>query len=495
MDVSDEAAWERVAPRLHDVQGLVCAAAMLDPVGPIGSYTVADFRRTLEVNVIGTLLAIRACLPGLRASRGAVVTFSGGGATGPLPRFDAYAASKAAVARLSENIAVELAGEGVRVNCVAPGFVATAIHQSTLAAGPERAGAAYFEHTRAELQRGGVPASEAAELVCLLLGGDPDAPFTGKLISAQWDPWRDSGYRARLAERPGSGHVAADRRRAVHRDRGAGERMSTPFISHVSPEHAVNWSEDLEALHEESSRTHFIDVWTRRAILARMGRLPAGPTVIDLGCSTGHLLEDLRRAIPDASLIGVDLVAGGLRKAHENVPDARLLQADACALPLADASVDAAVSANLLEHVPDDGLALAEIFRILRPGARAVIVVPVGPGNYDYYDRFLGHERRYARGELARKADAAGFEVLEDVHLGAPLYPAFWAVKQRNRRRYAELRGQALETRVRTDIEHTGDSAPGRLACRIEERLLALGVRLPFGIRGLTVLARPRERT
>jgi SAM-dependent methyltransferase len=271
--------------------------------------------------------------------------------------------------------------------------------------------------------------------------------------------------------------------------------MSTPFASHVSSEHAVNWSEELEALHEQSSRTHFIDVWTRRAILTRMGRLPARPTVIDLGCSTGHLLEDLRRALPDASLIGVDLVAGGLRKAHESVPDARLLQADACALPLEEASVDAAVSANLLEHVPDDRLALEEILRILRPGARAAIVVPVGPGNYDYYDRFLGHERRYARGELARKARTVGFEVVEDVHLGAPLYPAFWAVKQRNRRRHAELRGQALEARVRMDIEHTGDSAVGRMACRIEERMLARGVRLPFGIRGLTAMARPGTST
>ena len=74
------------------VHGLVCAAAILDPVGPVGSYTVSDFRRTLEVNVLGTLLAIQTCLPGLRESDGAVVTFSGGGATAPLPRFDAYAA-------------------------------------------------------------------------------------------------------------------------------------------------------------------------------------------------------------------------------------------------------------------------------------------------------------------------------------------------------------------------------------------------------------------
>jgi ubiquinone/menaquinone biosynthesis C-methylase UbiE len=268
--------------------------------------------------------------------------------------------------------------------------------------------------------------------------------------------------------------------------------MSQPFVSHVSAAQEVNWSEDLEELHEESSRSHFIDVWTRSAMLARLGSLPQAPTVIDIGCSSGYLLEDLRRMLPPASLIGVDLVAGGLRKAHQNVPDAVLLQADACALPLEDESVDAALSANLLEHVPDDERALVEILRILRPGARAVIVVPVGPGLYDYYDRFLGHERRYARGELARKAISAGLEVLEDIHLGAPLYPAFWAVKRRNRRRYEHLQGRELEDRVRQDIERTTDAAVGHLACRVERGLLARGVRLPFGVRGLTVLARPR---
>jgi SAM-dependent methyltransferase len=270
--------------------------------------------------------------------------------------------------------------------------------------------------------------------------------------------------------------------------------MSQPYVSHVSGRHTVNWSDDLEDLHEESSRTHFIDVWTRRAMLARIGPLPAVPRVIDVGCSTGYLLEDLRREMPEARLIGVDLVAQGLSKAHENVPDAELILADARALPLENASVDAVLSANLLEHISDDQRALTEIARILRPGARAVIVVPVGPGNYDYYDRFLGHERRYARGELARKASRAGLSVLEDAHLGAPLYPAFWIIKQRNRRRYAGLDGQRLEARVRHDIAHTNDSALGRFACRAEEHMLEWGIRLPFGIRGLTVLARPSER-
>jgi len=202
LDVADEAAWGRVAGGLEELHGLVCAAATLEPVGPVGSYEPSSFRRTLVVNVVGTLLAIHHCLPALRAAGGSVVTFSGGGGTTPLPRFDAYAASKAATVRLTENLAAELADEGVRVNCVAPGFVATRMHETTLAAGPTAAGPAYYERTERELASGGVPATEAAELVSLLLGEPDPVPFSGKLISAQWDPWRDPEYRARLAASP-----------------------------------------------------------------------------------------------------------------------------------------------------------------------------------------------------------------------------------------------------------------------------------------------------
>jgi SAM-dependent methyltransferase len=269
------------------------------------------------------------------------------------------------------------------------------------------------------------------------------------------------------------------------------ERLDGSFISCVPDEFTVNWSQELEELHEEASRTHFIDVWTRRAMLARLGALPVEPTVIDLGCSSGYLLADLRASLPGATLIGVDLVTSGLRRARAQAPDAVLLQADVCSLPLRDSSVDVVVSANLLEHVPDDERALTEIARVLRPGGRAVVVVPVNPALYDYYDRLLGHERRYARGELARKARASGLRVLEDAHLGAPLYPALWVVKRRNRRRHEHLRGSALERKVRDDIERTSGSTIGRIACRLEERLLAAGVRLPFGIRGITVLELP----
>ncbi len=264
-----------------------------------------------------------------------------------------------------------------------------------------------------------------------------------------------------------------------------------PFIAYVEGDPSVNWSDELERLHEESTRTHFLDQWTRGAILARIGPLPAAPVIADIGCSTGHLLEDLERAQPAATLVGIDLVASGLRKAHRATPRARLLRADACSLPVDDASVDAIVSANLLEHVPDDRGALGEMARVLRPGGRAVVVVPAGPSTYDYYDRFLGHERRYARGELAAKARAAGLEVLEEVPIGGLLYVPFWLVKRRNRLLYRRLQGPALEQRVARDIAATKDSRVGRALWSAEDVLRRRGVGMPFGIRWLVVARRP----
>jgi 3-oxoacyl-[acyl-carrier protein] reductase len=155
---------------------------------------VEDAIRAIQINLVGTLLTLHHLIPRLRRSGGRAVTFSGGGATSPLPHYDAYAASKAAVVRLTENIAA--AGE-VELNCVAPGFVATEIHQGTLEAGPEAAGREYYERTKSELAGGGVPPKEVAELVCFLLSVAATG-ITGRLLSAPWDPWRRPAFRDRL---------------------------------------------------------------------------------------------------------------------------------------------------------------------------------------------------------------------------------------------------------------------------------------------------------
>ncbi|HEY2042859.1 MAG TPA: class I SAM-dependent methyltransferase [Jatrophihabitans sp.] len=264
-----------------------------------------------------------------------------------------------------------------------------------------------------------------------------------------------------------------------------------PYLSYVDFT-GTSWSDDLEEIHEESSRDHFMDVLTRNSLLAPIASaLPSDGVVADLGCSTGYLLEDLARAHPRTQLVGVDVVAAGLRKAHAQTPQAALLLADVCDLPIGDATVDAAVSANMLEHVADDEQALAEIRRILVPGGIAAFVVPYGRRLFDYYDRFLGHERRYGRGELAAKAQRAGFSVIDVDHLGQLLYAPFWAVKKRNRLRRNDLADDALRAQVEKDIAGTTNSSLGALACRMERALVSRHIRLPVGIRELVVVQKP----
>jgi len=201
LDVSDAAAWQRGIDEIDrggPLHGVVTAAALVTPIGAIDEVRMEAFAQTIAVNVVGTALALHHAVPRLKVSGGRAVTFSGGGGTSPLRRYDAYAASKAAVVRLSENVAEDGA---IEINCVSPGFVATRMHDETLAAGPDAAGLGYYQRTREQLADGGVPAAQAAELVAFLVS-DASAGITGRVISAQWDPWREDAFRARLRTDP-----------------------------------------------------------------------------------------------------------------------------------------------------------------------------------------------------------------------------------------------------------------------------------------------------
>jgi NAD(P)-dependent dehydrogenase (short-subunit alcohol dehydrogenase family) len=202
LDVAIEASWDAAINDIgRPLHGVVAAAGVLSPVGGPDHYPPEEFLDTVKINLYGTWLAVAVCLPALRATGdGAIVTFSGGGATAPLPRVHAYAASKAAIVRLTENLAHELAEDRITVNAIDPGFVATSIHDVVLKAGPERAGP-LLPRTERQLAEGGVPTRASAELAVFLLS-DEARGISGKLISAEWDDWRDAEFRARLVADP-----------------------------------------------------------------------------------------------------------------------------------------------------------------------------------------------------------------------------------------------------------------------------------------------------
>jgi NAD(P)-dependent dehydrogenase (short-subunit alcohol dehydrogenase family) len=126
-----------------------------------------------------------------------IVNYSGGGAATPFPRYSAYATSKIAIVRFTENLSLELAEDGFDVNCVSPGFVLTRLHQDTLAAGSKAASHAFYENTRKQIESGGVPPEKAADLTAFLLSSGSDG-ITGKFIAVPWDAWENKDFRDRL---------------------------------------------------------------------------------------------------------------------------------------------------------------------------------------------------------------------------------------------------------------------------------------------------------
>jgi NAD(P)-dependent dehydrogenase (short-subunit alcohol dehydrogenase family) len=202
-DVTDERQvlefLAQIGTRTDHLDVLINCAGSYGAIGPLGETESGAWYSAIQVNLFGTYLMIKHALPLLHRSKAAqVINFSGGGALSPLSNYSAYACAKAAVVRLTECAALELRPSGIRVNAVAPGFVATPIHQATLQAGPDRAGEEMFAMTVRRL-REGASARPAIECVRFLLSDD-SGYLTGKTISANFDPWRHSGFQESLEE-------------------------------------------------------------------------------------------------------------------------------------------------------------------------------------------------------------------------------------------------------------------------------------------------------
>jgi NAD(P)-dependent dehydrogenase (short-subunit alcohol dehydrogenase family) len=192
-DVSDENAMNAVVEQaIGEMTGLNVLVNNAGIYGPFGTIDTVDWQKWLEavaINLFGSVIAIRSVLPHFRARRyGKIIQISGGGATNPLPRISAYAASKAAVVRLAETVAEECREFGIDVNAIAPGALNTRLLDEVLAAGPAQVGEDFFQRAAKQKQEGGVPLARGAELAVFLASAQSDG-ITGKLISAVWDDW------------------------------------------------------------------------------------------------------------------------------------------------------------------------------------------------------------------------------------------------------------------------------------------------------------------
>ena len=162
--------------------------------------------------------------------------------------------------------------------------------------------------------------------------------------------------------------------------------------------------------------------------------VPAGSSVLDAGCGLGEVLDGLPGCY---TLHGLDYGAPNVEFTQRRLKDrAQVVQGSICDMPFPDHSMDACISLEVLEHVPDDRQGLKELHRVLKPGGLLMMSVP-----YAYYwpayKELMGHLRHYTRAVVEEMLGDAGFEVVE--HL--PNHPNW---HQSFTRHYAFIRGEAL---------------------------------------------------
>ncbi|MBV8234252.1 MAG: class I SAM-dependent methyltransferase, partial [Acidimicrobiia bacterium] len=173
----------------------------------------------------------------------------------------------------------------------------------------------------------------------------------------------------------------------------------------------------------------------------RLG-LHAGDRLLDLGCGGGrHAFEALRRG---ASVVALDrdgdelfdavAIMAAMSEAGETVSIANgaATQGDALALPFPDASFDRVIAAEVLEHIPADTAALAELARVLRPGGTIAVTVPrwlperiCWALSDEYHTVPGGHIRIYRASTLAIRLQAAGL-VLRGRGYAHGLHSPYW---------------------------------------------------------------------
>jgi SAM-dependent methyltransferase len=182
----------------------------------------------------------------------------------------------------------------------------------------------------------------------------------------------------------------------------------------------------------------------RPSRLSALGLEP-GAVVLDAGAGFGrHAFELARRG---ARVVALDFAAdevSGTRDTftamveHGEIPGERVLgvlRGDATRLPFATASFDAVITSEVLEHIPDDSGALAELTRILRPGGVFAATVPTWLPekiNWMLSDEYHapaavgGHVRIYSATELRAKMRAAGLQLAGSHHAHALHTPYWW---------------------------------------------------------------------
>lgn len=191
MDVTNEdsvaAGFARVADRLGPVDVAVNNAAIGTPVALARDLVVADWERTIQINLTGTMLCMREAVRSMTPRRtGSIINIASNVAKRGLAYRSAYVSSKWAVLGLTQTVALETAGDGIRVNAICPGPVVTPHLDEVIrahAAVEGRSIAQVAEDWRTSAPMGRFIEAEEVAAVALFLASRDSSAMTGQAIN------------------------------------------------------------------------------------------------------------------------------------------------------------------------------------------------------------------------------------------------------------------------------------------------------------------------
>ncbi len=181
-----------------------------------------------------------------------------------------------------------------------------------------------------------------------------------------------------------------------------------------------------------------------RRWFARLGRPAPDDTLLDCGAGTGRFAVEMSAL---CRVLALDDHAESLALLHQKLGRDHVLALGPHGIPLGDHTVDLVTALDVLEHIPDDARALADMHRVLKPGGVFIGTVPAGMELWSDWDTSLHHCRRYSRQTLRALFSNTHWDVVHLNYTNALVYPAVWAVR-RWQKKFPSGAGNRAEDRV-----------------------------------------------
>jgi len=241
----------------------------------------------------------------------------------------------------------------------------------------------------------------------------------------------------------------------------------SPELAHTSPGFKTEFFQTLANL-----ETDYFWFRARNQLLIQVIRrfLPRTSSLLEVGCGTGFVLSGIANAFPHMELAGSEIDSAGLPYAAGRVPHGKFWQMDARNIPFRD-EFDLVAACDVLEHIHEDDVALAEMVAAVKPGGGILLTVPQHRFLWSQADEKACHCRRYEAKHFKHQLEQAGLDVLYTTSFVSLLFPLLvWSRRLQKRKRLAD--DFALPQWLNRVFEQI---------MTVERGLIRMGVRFPFG--------------